>query len=232
MFRAFSRLRHGERGASAVEFAIIFPVVLLVTLGIMEFALLLRDYNGVTNLARDASRIASANPRVGTVAGHKGPPDASFAYLASQVVESSGSAIPKDSIIDLWVYLANREGYPVTRKAPNDPTEVVNWKLDTNRTMTCSEDDYCVRYRWVDGVNGNPGAFKWVSGVWSPQSINACASTVPAVLPPTTIPDRQAVGVFIRVQHRSLFNGLFDTNMTVSDRNVVTFEPMRSEDCK
>ena len=77
--------------------------------------------------------------------------------------------------------------------------------------MSCAEEDYCVRYRWVDATVTEPGAFKWVSGVWDPQTINACAASVPAVLPPTTIPDRQAVGVFIRVQHKSLFPGWFST---------------------
>ncbi len=92
-----------------------------------------------------------------------------------------------------------------------------------------------MRYRYWDpdgaGTAFDP-AFRYVSGTWNPVNINACPSTVPAVLPPTSIPDGQAVGVYLKVAHQGIVKAFFDTTMDLSDRNVVRFEPMRISKCK
>ena len=56
-----------------------------------------------------------------------------LAQLAANAVQRAGSALPEDSIEELWVYQANDEGYPLP---------------DGNEEWICGED--CVRYRWVD----------------------------------------------------------------------------------
>lgn len=200
-----------ERGAAAVEFALIFPLVLLLTFGIIEFALLLRDYVGATNAVRDAVRVASAAPRQGNVDGHRGdpPPEGtapsgavrSFAYDASQVLNSTGTSLPTRAIRDLWVYRANSQGLPASGN------------------LTVCPADSCVRYAWEDPDGTGPldGTFDFRSGTWDPASINACPNDANA----------QAVGVFIRVQHTGLFPSFFDTTFTVSDRAVLKFEPLR-----
>ena len=48
-----------ERGAAAVEFAIILPVLLLVMFGIIEFGTLMYDQIMVTNAAREGARWGS-----------------------------------------------------------------------------------------------------------------------------------------------------------------------------
>lgn len=228
MRRMMDRSR-GDSGAALLEFALIVPVLLLLIFGIMKFALLLRDDVAMTHLVRDASRAASTNPRVGNIEGHAGPPGTlpsggtvpgtavpSFAYFASQVVERSGSGLPKDSIKDMWVFLPNKEGYPTT---------TADWKNNQNRTMTCLPA-FCVRYTWKDAIDG----FRW-DGVstWDPQSVNACPRA--ASVDPRN-PDGQAVGIFLRVDHVGLFNGFFNTSRTLTDRSVVKFEPMRAVNCK
>ena len=47
-----------ERGAELVEFALCFPLLLLVVLGIIDFGLLFQRYEVVTNAAREGARIA------------------------------------------------------------------------------------------------------------------------------------------------------------------------------
>jgi hypothetical protein len=47
-----------ERGAELIEFALIFPTLLLVVLGIMDFGFLFQRYEVVTNAAREGARIA------------------------------------------------------------------------------------------------------------------------------------------------------------------------------
>jgi hypothetical protein len=52
-----SRLR-SERGAELIEFAIIFPTLLLVMLGIIDFGFLFQRYEVLTNAAREGARVA------------------------------------------------------------------------------------------------------------------------------------------------------------------------------
>ena len=50
---AFRRLWACERGAELVEFAFVFPTLLLVMLGIIDFGFLFQRYEVVTNAARE-----------------------------------------------------------------------------------------------------------------------------------------------------------------------------------
>jgi Flp pilus assembly protein TadG len=54
----WTRVWRCERGAELVEFALIFPTLLLVMLGIMDFGFLFQRYEVVTNAAREGARIA------------------------------------------------------------------------------------------------------------------------------------------------------------------------------
>jgi Flp pilus assembly protein TadG len=47
-----------ERGAELVEFALVFPTLLLVILGIMDFGFLFQRYEVVTAAAREGARVA------------------------------------------------------------------------------------------------------------------------------------------------------------------------------
>jgi Flp pilus assembly protein TadG len=47
-----------EKGAELVEFALTFPLLLLVVLGIIDFGLLLQRVQVLTNAAREGARIA------------------------------------------------------------------------------------------------------------------------------------------------------------------------------
>jgi len=47
-----------ETGAELIEFALIFPTLLLVILGIIDFGFLFQRYEVVTNAAREGARVA------------------------------------------------------------------------------------------------------------------------------------------------------------------------------
>ena len=55
-----------QRGATAVEFAIVFPLLILVMFGIIEFSIILYDKAMITNASREGARagIVSQSPRV------------------------------------------------------------------------------------------------------------------------------------------------------------------------
>ena len=53
----YHRLRC-DKGAELIEFALVFPLLLLVLFGIIDFGFLFQRYEAVTNAAREGARIA------------------------------------------------------------------------------------------------------------------------------------------------------------------------------
>ena len=53
------RLTANQRGASAVEFALLAPVFISLMLGVVEVGLYMQNYNAVRSLAGDAARFAA-----------------------------------------------------------------------------------------------------------------------------------------------------------------------------
>jgi Flp pilus assembly protein TadG len=56
--REAGRLR-SERGAELLEFALVLPIMLLVLAGILDMGFLFKNYEVVTNAAREGARMAS-----------------------------------------------------------------------------------------------------------------------------------------------------------------------------
>ena len=94
--------RSGERGAVAVEAALVTPIFLLLIVGIIEFGMVFKDSLAVSSSVRAGARIASAEPRVAT-----------FATDAVQQVAREGSAMDMSSVKKMWVYKAAADGTPV-----------------------------------------------------------------------------------------------------------------------
>jgi Flp pilus assembly protein TadG len=51
-----------EHGQDLVETALVFPLLLLLTIGIIEFGIIILSYNTVANAARDGARFAAVQP--------------------------------------------------------------------------------------------------------------------------------------------------------------------------
>ena len=58
MNRALARRRHGSDGQSLVEFALIFPILIIVLVVIFDLGRLVFAYNDITNAARNGARVA------------------------------------------------------------------------------------------------------------------------------------------------------------------------------
>lgn len=54
--------RHGERGAVAVEFALIFPILIVLVLGIIEFGFGYHAWDSTQNAAREGARLGAVEP--------------------------------------------------------------------------------------------------------------------------------------------------------------------------
>ncbi len=157
-----------ERGAVVVEAALVTPLLMIFLLGIIEMAMLMKDDVALTSAVRNGGRTASANADAGP--GGTATDDGSclspctpsnapmFAQMAANAIQTAGTALPKDSIQELWVYKANNKGYPGAANST---------------AMVCGTN--CVKYKWVKSKD----EFRYFSGTWLSSSINACANTAP-----------------------------------------------------
>jgi hypothetical protein len=135
MMSGFGRARCGQRGAAAVEAAIITPVLMLMVFGIIEFGFLFKDWLAVTSSVRAGARIASAEPRY-----------VGFADDAKNQVAKEGSALSFDGNTSLWIYKAGLNGYPVGESSfascPNTSCVKYKWNSSTKSFAKQSGSDW------------------------------------------------------------------------------------------
>jgi hypothetical protein len=193
-----------ERGAVAVEAALLTPLLALVLFGIIEMSLLMRDVVSVNSSVHVGTRMASVSAGAGPATCSPSPctpPSAPMlAQVAANAIQQAGSAMPQDQINWIIVYRANSDGYP---------------QPAGNTTATCSSD--CVRYVWSDSGN----KFVYSSGAWTSSTINACINDA----------SRMSVGVIMNASHPWI-TGLFGDHVTVQERSVMQFEPLPNDSCK
>lgn len=199
--------RDDERGAAAVEFALVVPILVILLLGIIEMSFLMRDYSSLSSSVRAGARTASAAADAGPgtcEASDPSPPPCTpasvpaFAQAAADTIQQAGTAMPREDIEWLMVYEAGTNGFPLGQT-----------------TLTCSSN--CVIYVWDAGL----GKFRYSSGSWASASVNACVND----------PGRHTVGVGMQADHTWL-TGMFGDGMVMQERTVMQFEPLEADRCK
>lgn len=83
------KLRRDERGAALIELAAVIPVIMLLGLGVLEFANYLFNYQLIQNGVRDAARFAASLPYD---SANTGKNDAKIKNLAVTGLPSGGTA--------------------------------------------------------------------------------------------------------------------------------------------
>jgi hypothetical protein len=199
-----------ERGAVAVEAAIITPLLFLVIFGIIDVSLLMRDYVGATSAARVGVRIAStgadSGPCISDPADTVPCPAGGAPELAQQAADeiaTTASAIPKDAIRYVLVYEANEAGFPGAA---------------TSRIELADCVTECVAYRWSAAQN----RFRYAQGTWNPTTISACADPARGPL--------DSVGVQVGVRH-DFATGVLGAGIDLKDHAVMKFEPLANQFC-
>ena len=110
-----------QRGAVAVEAALITPLFVLLVFGIIEFGLMFKDYLAVVSSVRAGARIASAEPR-----------NVNFAADAASQIAREGAALDLSLVSELWVYKADKTtGTPVGYSDFSNCTTCVKFKWDS-----------------------------------------------------------------------------------------------------
>lgn len=184
----------------AVEVLILTPVFLGLFLGMVEVALWFRDSTAVTTLARSGARIASSEPRFGTLFsvnntfGHNGAGSASsFAWDAVQAIKESTDTIPVENIRLIRIYRDTGSGPPTT---------------------SCPAGS-CIQYEY-DAAEGD---IVYKSGVGNPSLINACLAD----------PGGMSVGVYIEADHDWVVGFFGAGSGTVFGNTVMKFEPLQPD---
>ncbi len=203
------RRRHsGERGAVAIEAALIFPLLILLVFGIIEWSLVLKDQVELTSVARAGARTGSSlSPDRPFV-----PPSPTSPTLTRQVVDSlvsASSSLPPDTIDYVMVYKANKHGYP----GP-----------DSNSTdMSCvGAGTTCDTYVWDPTLNSGTGDFRNTAGTpWTGSDVNACQGEATMT----------NIGVYARATHK-MITGLFGSEQKLTAYTVMRFEPRPPGACK
>ncbi len=78
------RLRKSQRGAAALEFAIILPIFMLLVFAMIDFAMIFDGQAVVANASRDAARVASLGRKYAA---------------ASTAIQNETSALPNSSTV-------------------------------------------------------------------------------------------------------------------------------------
>ena len=58
LIRRLRACGHGDEGAELIEFVIVFPILMLILAGILDFGMMFRSFEVVTNAAREGARVA------------------------------------------------------------------------------------------------------------------------------------------------------------------------------
>lgn len=206
------RRRRGERGASAVEFALVVPLLLTFLLGTVELGLYMKDYVSMSSSVRAGARSASASADAGpgTCQASANPPPCTpasapaLAQAAADTMQTAGMAMNSQDIDWVMIYSANTRGYP-----------------GTGSSIPSSCPAKCVKYVWDAGLN----KFRYASGSWTSSTVNACLNDA----------NRESVGVILQARHNwmtGLMSGLMGGNKTMTERTVMQFEPLEQDRCK
>jgi hypothetical protein len=204
-----SRRRRSERGAVAVEAALVVPIIAMMLFGIIEVTLLVRDDLALTSASRTGARVASAAAGAGPGTCESGPdappctPASSpaLAQAAADAIQRAGSAMPQDAIDYILVYKANSAGLPGVEGSTTMPS-------------SCAGVSDCVQFVWRDSAD----AFRYASGAWDSRTIDGCVN------------ESDTLGVYIHATHKAV-TGLFGS-VGLSDRAVMKFEPLSDDTCK
>lgn len=106
MFRAMMRARRSDEGASAVEFAIVSIVLILLLTGIVQFGYTFFQYLEIVHAAREGARWASLSLDAGTVSNPDSvrgrvaaaAPGLSPALTNSQIAISTTTVAGQDAV--------------------------------------------------------------------------------------------------------------------------------------
>ena len=215
-----------DRGAAAVEFAIIVPVLMLIVMGMLEYSLVMRDDLSAAGSVKAAARVASTQAGAGDALCPVPLPEPGYvcapanrapalAISAVNTIQTGGTAMPKDAIDYVLVYSAGANGWPVGAT-----------DMSTANALCSYVGNDCVKFRY----NKTADRFQYTSGSWDSRTIDACLMVAGANSTRTLNGNLASVGVFLKATH-TFFTGLFGATTVVQSRMSLKFDPLEARSC-
>lgn len=155
------RRRGGQQGAVLVEAALVFPVLMLIVIGVMEFGLLYTSHSTNTASTRSGARLAAT--------------EYSQAGTSSTQQQIAATNIAAATAADLKV-LRNAEpiGMVIYKVNPASASGAPHGGFPSQgMSGGCSQQ--CIRYRWNDTTS----SMDHVSGAWTDP--DACGVQVDSI---------------------------------------------------
>jgi len=140
-----------EEGASLVEFALIMPFLVLLLMGVVEFAWLFGQHLDVRQAAREGARLASINHPTGPSTSTNRTStntDSLVGAICDRMNDSTGAEIT----ITAETSGAQKEEVSVTAAAPGDTlTNFLNWAIPANLELSSTIEGRIVyQANWAD----------------------------------------------------------------------------------
>ena len=197
------RRRDRSRGAVLVEAAIIFPILVLLTFGAVEFGLVFHDELILTTAARSGARIGTADKNTaGTLVNTDD--DYQILQAVSSALGGLGNKVVSITIYDAGSATSGPPAgcYGVGATGSSTPGQECNVYPESDLTQPSTY--------WT--ATGPPESQFWPVSARS-LSLNTTAGTEPAYL-----------GVAVTTTH-GYVTGLFGPSRTLTEYSVFRFEP-------
>ena len=230
--------RRGDRGAVAVEAAIILPLLFMLIFGMLEIGSALKSYSGAANSVRAAGRMAS-------VAANNA--DADRAILERMAQEATGIGSGEIEYVVVWHASSTGElpppaCLPAAQGSPNTSSVgVSDGGPAVNAVGACNiyhrPADTGGAFDMATGDAANPPAFYFgCSGPsdtaaankldcnWPGRNRKATVTPRGATPPPGQTRTPDYLGVYIKAEHDYVTGVLGDT-LTITDASVNLLEP-------
>ena len=197
------RARRSERGSILVEFALIFPILMFLALGVFEIGLMWRTSLTLANSVRSGARVG-ASVTSGPLADH-----AALAAVGSSIASINKSGAGRATITYVEIYKAN---------ASNLPPAVCNAASSCNSYTSAQVAAIIANQA---GTQSNFGSASSCVGKWD---ANWCPKDRSIDLSSANGPDY--VGVAIRIVYTPVTPIFFSSTRTMSDQAVMRLEPV------
>jgi hypothetical protein len=144
--------RRRDRGAVLVEAVLVFPLLITLVMGILEFGMVFSDKMTVSASTRAGARAAVAYSR-----------QANYDGQTRDAVASALSSRTTGTPLELWIY----------RVDPNDSSQTNGSPKGFSDFSNCSTQ--CLKYTWNQSANGGLGGWDTNGGGgWAYGTMNAC----------------------------------------------------------
>ena len=182
-----------------VEAVIVFPVLVVIMMGSLEFGMAYRDSTTISTALRTSARTVASQ-------GNDGTAD----YYALQALKAGLSGIPTAAIGRIVIYNASTQDKPdtpcLTMAAPGGQTGTKACNVYTAASLSLASTSFS-----STATGSCPGTA--VDRYYCPLTRDVIMASV-----------TDYVGVYIQVRH-DFVTRLFGANLTITDKLIVQLEP-------